>query len=97
MLDKSIKSLRSTGTNYAAAERDYKMKLRQEALRLRSDGEAIGMIDKCVYGVPEVAQARFERDVAEAVYKANLESIQATKLKIKVLENQYDKEWGNAK
>jgi hypothetical protein len=94
-LDISVRSLRKTGTEFAQAEMDYKIILREEALKLRDGGEAVGMIDKTVYGVRRVAEVRFKRDVAEAVYKANLEAINATKLYIKVLMNQYDKEWGN--
>ena len=95
-LDISVKALRKTGTDYAQAERDYKVALRQEALKLRDADMAIGMIDKTVYGIPAVADARFKRDVAEAVYKANLESINAIKLTIKVMMNQYDKEYSTA-
>ena len=93
-LDNSVRSLRKTGTEFAQAEMDYKIILREEALKLRDGGEAVGMIDKTVYGVRRVAEVRFKRDVAEAVYKANLEAINATKLYIKVLMNQYDKEYG---
>lgn len=94
-LDVSVRSLRKTGTDFAEAERDYKIALRKEALQLRDNGMAIGMIDKTIYGIPSVADARFKRDVAEAVYKANMESINAIKVYIKVLMNQYDKEYGN--
>ena len=45
-LEISIKKLRETGTEYAKSERDYKILLRQECLKLRDDGMAIGMIDK---------------------------------------------------
>ena len=58
-LDYSIKTLRKSGTEYAQAERDYKVLLRQECLKLRDSGMAIGMIDKTCYGVPSVAEARF--------------------------------------
>lgn len=96
-LDVSIRSLRKTGAGYAESERTYKKELRKAALRLRDEGMAIGMIDKTVYGEDSVADARFDRDVSEAVYKANQESINAIKVTIKVLMNQYDKEWGNTK
>ncbi len=95
-LDTAVRSLRKPGMDYAAADRDYRIILRKEALQLRDDGMAIGLIDKTVFGIPSVADARFKRDVAEAVYKANIESINAIKVYIKVLVNQYDKEWGNA-
>lgn len=93
-LDRSIKQLRTSGTEYAQAERDYKVLLRTECLKLRDDGMAIGMIDKTCYGIPSVAEARFKRDVAEAVYKANLEAINSIKLQMRLLENQLQREWG---
>ena len=96
-LDVSVKHLRKSGTERAGAERQYKICLRQEALKLREEGMAVTLIDKIIYGVPEVANLRFDRDVKEAVYQANLEAINSTKLKLRILENQYDKEWGQAK
>lgn len=96
-LDISIKSLRKTGTDFAQAEKDYKIKVREEVLKLRDDGMAVTLIAQIIYGIPSVADLRFKRDVAEAIYKANQESINVTKVKIRVLENQYDKEWGQAK
>lgn len=93
-LEVSIKSLRQTGTNYAQAEKDYKVLLRQECLKLRDDGMAIGMIDKTCYGIPSVAEARFKRDVAEAIYKANMEAINSIKLQMRLLEGQLQREWG---
>lgn len=93
-LDISVKQLRVSGSSYAQAERDYKVKLREECLKLRDDGMAIGMIDKTCYGIPSVAELRFKRDIAETIYKANLESINSIKLQIRILENQIDREWG---
>ncbi len=95
-LEISIKRLRTSGTEYAQAERDYKVLLRSECLKLRDDGMAIGMIDKTCYGIPSVAEARFKRDVAEAVYKANLEAINSIKLQLRLLENQIQREWSQS-
>lgn len=93
-LEISIKQLRTSGTDYAKKERDYKVLLRQEALKLRDEGMAIGMIDKTCYGIPAVADARFSRDVAKAVYTANLEAINSIKLQMRLLENQIQREYG---
>lgn len=95
-LEISIKSLRKTGTAYAQAEKDYKVLLRQECLKLRDEGMAIGMIDKTCYGIPSVAEARFKRDVTEATYKANMEAINSIKLRMRLVENQLQREWTNA-
>ena len=93
-LEVSVRQLRKSGTDYAEAERDYKVLLRQECLKLRDEGLAIGMIDKTCYGIPSVAEARFKRDVAEAVYKANVEAINSIKLQMRLLEAQIQREWG---
>lgn len=92
-LDVCIKELRKSGTAYAEAERAYKVLLRTECLKLRSDGMPIGLIDKTCYGIPEVAEARFRRDVAETVYKANLEAINSCKLQLRLIEAQLSREW----
>lgn len=95
-LNIAIKKLRETGTEFAEAERDYKITLRQEALKLRAEkGMPVTLIQQVVYGVPEVAEKRFNRDVKEAVYKANQESINSTKLQIRVIESQLSREWSN--
>ena len=92
-LNTSLKELRNSGTSYAQAEKEYKMLLRVECLKLRDSGMAIGMIDKTCYGIPSVAEARFRRDVAETVYKANLEAINTIKLQLRIIENQIQREW----
>lgn len=93
-LNVSIKKLRETGTAYAEAERDYKITLRQEALKLRAEkGMPVTLIQQVVYGVPEVAEKRFNRDVKEAIYQANQEAINSIKLQIRVIESQLSREW----
>lgn len=93
-LNISISELRNSGNALAEAEREYKILLRKEVLKLRDEGTAIGIIDKICYGIPEVADARFKRDVAEAKYKANMEAINTFKLEIRIIQNQIDKEYG---
>ena len=94
-LEIALKQLRKTGSEYAKAERDYKVLLRQEVLKLRADGEAIGVISLICYGIPSVAEARFNRDVKEATYKANQEAINTLKLQIRLIENQLQREYTN--
>ena len=95
-LEMSVKQLKVSGTAYAEAEKQYKILLRAECLKLRDAGMAIGMIDKTCYGIPSVAEARFKRDVAEAVYKANMEAINSIKLQLRILESQIQREWGQS-
>lgn len=95
-LNISIKKLRETGRDFAQAERDYKVLLRQECLKLRDEGMAIGMIDKTCYGIPSIAEARFKRDVKEAIYNANQEAINSIKLQMRIIEGQLNREWNSS-
>ena len=96
LLTASITKLRTNGENLAEAERDYKIVLRQEALKLRASDMPVTLINQIIYGVPEVADKRFKRDVEEANYKANLEHINVVKLQLRLLEAQLSREWGNS-
>lgn len=93
----SIRKLKQTGNALAEAERDYKITLRQEALKLRIEKDMpVTLINQIIFGVPEVAEKRYKRDIAETMYQANQEHINATKLKLRLLEAQVQREWGNA-
>ncbi len=95
-LNTSIKSLRKTGTEYAEAERAYKVCLREHALRCRAEEDMpVTLIQQTVYGIKEVAEKRFIRDVAEAVYKANMEAVNSIKLQIRIIEGQINREYSN--
>lgn len=97
-LNQSIKLLAKYGREFAETERDYKITLRQEALKLRTEKDMpVTLINQVVYGVPEVAEKRYKRDVAEAMYQTAQENINSIKLQIRVIEGQLNREWGNAK
>lgn len=97
-LSASISRLAQNGRKLAEAERDYKVTLRTEALKLRQEkGLPVTLISQIIYGVPEVAELRLKRDIAETIYNTNQEHINVTKLKIRVLESQIQREWSNEK
>lgn len=97
-LNSAIKILAKYGKEFAETEKEYKITLRQEALKLRAEkGMPVTLIQQVVYGVPEVADKRVKRDIAEAMYQTAQENINSIKLQIRVLENQLSREWGNTK
>ena len=97
-LNQSIKLLAKYGRELAETERDYKITLRQEALKLRAEkGMPVTLIQQVVYGVPEVAEKRYKRDVAEAMYQTAQENINSIKLQMRVVEGQLSREWTNSK
>lgn len=91
-LTQGIHLMAKYGREYAAAERDYKVALKQEALKLRDSGMAVTLIDKIAYG--GVANERFNRDVTRVMYETALENVNAIKLQIRILDNQIAREWG---
>lgn len=94
-LDVSVKALRKTGNDYGNAVANYRMKLAEELLKLKAEGYAITLAGDIARGKPEIARLKLDEISKEAIYKANLESINALKLQIKILQNQIDKEWGS--
>ena len=94
-LNTSVKALRKYGQELAECERNYKVTLRQEALKLRTEKDmAVTLINQIVYGIPEVADKRFKRDVAQTMYSVALENINSIKLQMRILENQLQREYG---
>ena len=93
----SIKELRKSGESLARKERDYKVSLTQEITRLRADKYPVTLISQMIYGIEPVATKRFDRDMAQAKYTANQEHINVTKLKLRIVESQLNREWSNCK
>ena len=95
-LDVAIKSLRKTGEEYAKAYTDYRVELAKELLILKNEGYAITLAGDIARGKPQIAHLKFLEISKEAIYKANLESINATKLAIKIIQEQIEREYGSS-
>lgn len=93
-LNTSIKSLRTTSTEYAEAYKNYRVLLAKELVRLKDSGMAITLASDVARGNEDIASAKMQEIKKEAIYKANIESINAIKLQIKVVENQITREIG---
>lgn len=93
-LEKAVKSLRITATEYAEAYKNYRVLLAKKLVELKADGMAITLASDIARGDEEIATAKMVEIKKEAVYKANMESINAIKLEIKILENQITREIG---
>lgn len=94
-LDYSIKQLRVNGSAFAKAERDYKIALNKKALELRSQDMAVTLIQTIIYGYEDIAELRFLRDSAEVVYNSNQEAINSIKLRMRLIDNQIQREYSN--
>ena len=93
-LSVSGEQMKRYGKEKAQTEHDYKVVLRQEALRLRTEKDMpVTLINQVVYGIPEVADLRLKRDIAETMYEVAKESINTLKLKIRIIDAQISREW----
>ena len=94
-LDVSVKSLRKTGSEYAKAYTDYRVALAKELMILKEEGYAITLAGDIARGKPEIAKLKFKEISTEAIYKANQEAINSTKLQIKIIQEQLNKEYSS--
>ena len=93
LLDASLNALGRRGRAYAEAEQKYKVALSKQILVERNNGVPVTIISDICRGNKEIALLRFERDVAETVYKAAMEAINVYKLEVNILREQIDREW----
>jgi hypothetical protein len=83
--------------DYAIKERKYRVALSQKLTELRAAGEKVTHLADIARGIPEIAQLRFDRDIAEGLKKSAEEGINYYKIKVRTLEGQLQREWGQAK
>lgn len=95
IMEQALRELGKRGKLYAQSEHDYKVAMAIEILKLRDEGKPATLVLQLCYGTPSIAKLRLDRDIAETMYKSALEAINVKKLKIRIMENQYDKEWNN--
>lgn len=91
-LTEAVRLMAKYGREYAQAEHDYKVALAQEAIKLRTDGMAVTMIPLVIYG--NVAKERLQRDTAEVMWRTAQENVNSIKLKLRLLDAQIGREWG---
>lgn len=96
LLDSAIRELGKRGQAFAQAEHDYRVGLSKKIILERDKGTPVTIISDICKGDPTIARLRFERDVAEVVYKAAIEAINGYKLQIRILDSQVEREWGHA-
>ncbi|HZK00620.1 MAG TPA: hypothetical protein VFC79_11455 [Tissierellaceae bacterium] len=88
-LNYAIKELGVRGQAKAEAERDYRIALAKEMLRLRAEEKTpVTIINDICRGKEDIARLKMERDIAESLYESNMQYIYSTKLNIDIIQNQ---------
>ena len=93
LIDSALQQLGKRGRSYAQAEMDYRQALNQKILMERDKGTPVTIISDVCRGDRAVAKYKFERDVAEVVYKSAMEALNVYKLQLRILENQIEREY----
>ena len=84
-IDQEKKELEAMAKDKAAAERDYRMALAKAIFKLKADGYAATLISDLSRG--ETAELKFTRDLADAVFTAKRESLQASLANLTALQS----------
>lgn len=96
-LDREVEAMRNSGVQLARNEAEYRKALRVLVLSERQKGTPVTVISDICRGEPRIASLREARDCSEAIYRASQEAINVLKLRIRVLDAQMGREWGQAR
>lgn len=94
-LDRFIDEYRELGTEHAKRDREYYTAKAAKTLELKDQGMPATVISQIIKGVAPVAEAREKMLVSETMTRAALEAIMSTKLQIKLVESQLQREYSN--
>lgn len=97
LLETAVAEMKKRSKDLAQKEYLYRMALSKRLTELRADGQPVTHLADIARGESNIAKLRLDRDIAKGLYDSSQEAINVYKLKIKVLENQYAREWGQAK
>ena len=84
-LNRAIIELNKLAKSKAESERDYRMALAKEYLRLKSEGTSVTLIPDLAKG--KIADLLFERDASDAQFTAVRESISAIQTQASLLQS----------
>lgn len=91
-LNEGVKELQKAGYGKAKSEYEYRVALSKEILIQREDKIPVTIINDIVKGKEEIAKLKFQRDYHDTLYDAAREKIQATKLELRIIDNQLNAE-----
>lgn len=94
-LDDLIEEYGRCGIEHARKDREYYALKAAKTLDLRDHGMPATIISQIIKGVDPVADAREKMLVSDTMTRATYEAILSTKLQIKLVESQLQREYSN--
>jgi len=86
-LESQNEDLKKLGENKAETRRKYYVALNKKILELKADKFPATLILPLSKGEAEVAQLRFDKDVAESIYYTAIDALNNTRIEIDVLRS----------
>ena len=93
LLEIAVTEMKKRSIDLAKKEYAYRLELSKRLTELRAEGQAVTHLADMARGEPKIAKLRLDRDIAKGVYDSSQEAINMYKIRIRVLENQYAREW----
>lgn len=93
LLTSALKEFKIRGKEYARAYKDYRIKVAQKLLQLKAEGMPVTIAYDIARGDEEVAKAKEQEIIMEALYKSCQEAINTYKLQIKILQERMNKDY----
>ena len=96
IIDELVKEtdiMRTSGCQFAHNKRDYRKAVRVETLKHLMEGFKVTVISDLVRGLEYVADLQDARDCSEALYKSSQEKINVLKLRLRIIEDDINREW----
>ncbi len=84
-LRKAVDDIHAAAKKKAETERDYRVKLAREIMTLRDKGLPVSIVNDVARG--NCADAKYERDLAEVMYRATLEAIESQRAQLSALQS----------
>lgn len=97
LLDLALKEAKSRGKVMVDAELEYYSAKSMESFSLLEEGYAVTFIQTVIKGRPNVVKKMSEYHEAEVLYRNANEAINALKAKLRVLENEQERDWEQTK
>lgn len=92
-LDRHIEEYRRCGIEHAKRDREYYVLKATKTLELKDQGMPATVIAQVIKGIEPVAAAREKMLVAEVMTRAALEAVLSTKLQVKLVDSQLQREY----
>ena len=93
LLTSALSEYKKRGQDYAKAYRDYRVKVAQKLLQLKAEGMPVTISYDIARGDEEVANAKEQEIITECLYKSCQEAVNVYKLKIKILQENINKDY----